>query len=95
MDTDTGRGTGGISGVGPATFDVYGDATAILYQNEMSISPAGDLMWVGVIYYGIYLFQPSFSFDTTGNTRHVTRVDQHEAMGRREARRRTITGQSG
>ncbi len=57
---------------GPATFDIYGDGTAILYQNEMAISIVGDLMWEGVISYGIYLFQPSFTFDTTGCTRHTT-----------------------
>lgn len=61
----------------PLTFDVYGDGTAVLYQLDMEMEPVGDNHWTGVVHYGLNSFQPTYEFDTTGATAHITLAREH------------------
>ena len=58
----------------PVAFDVYEDASVVLYRESAAVEPLGDELWEGVVRYGVSLptDSESFSFDTSGGSQHIT-----------------------
>ena len=61
------------------TFDVYGDASVVLWRERIDIEPISDDMWEAIVYYSAIVLpvnESSFSFDTGGGSQHITQSIQ-------------------
>ena len=61
------------------TFDVYGDASLVLWREAIEIEPRSEDLWEAVVYYGAINLpadESSYTFDTGGGTQHITQSIQ-------------------
>ena len=58
----------------PALYDPWGSGLVFLPRNTITIQPVGDLLWEGIVRYGMIpaTEQSTFAFDTGGGTQHIT-----------------------
>lgn len=58
----------------PLVYDLYNNGIDLLVRESITLEPVGDLLWEGIVRYGIFpqTNESVFAFDTGGGTQHVT-----------------------